>query len=112
MTVFYRLFQRAGHQPTQLWDSTRQACLVNQQQRGQIYNRKLFWDKNRTAARRARREAVEEWVNVALADLKEERHYFHEYGIEEYSPNSIARLEELATEASSILGVAARRTTL
>lgn len=72
----------------------------NKQQRGQIYNQKLVWEKSRTAARRARREAVEEWVSVALADLKEERDYLHEYGVEEYLPNSIARLEELAAEVS------------
>lgn len=72
----------------------------NKQQRGQIYNQKLAWEKIRTVARRARREAVGEWVSVALADLKEERDDLHEYGVEEYLPNGIERLEELATESS------------
>lgn len=68
----------------------------NKQQRGQMYSQKLEWEKRRTAARRARREAAGvDWVAVALADLKEERDYLDAYGVEQYLPESIARLEEL-----------------
>ncbi|KAJ4422263.1 hypothetical protein N0V82_003124 [Gnomoniopsis sp. IMI 355080] len=74
----------------------------NKQQRVQIYKQKRDWEKQRTAARRARREAVENWVAVALSDLKEERDYLAAYGVEEYLPKSIARLEELATASLSL----------
>lgn len=70
---------------------------ANKQQRGQIYRQKLDWEKKRTAARRARRETADNWVAVALSDLKEERDYLDEYGVEGYLPKSIARLEELVT---------------
>lgn len=74
----------------------------NKQQRGQIYNQKLDWEKQRTADRRARREAVGNWVAVALVDLKEERDYLAAYGVEEYLPKSIAKLEDLALKVSSV----------
>lgn len=72
----------------------------NKQQRGQIYRQKLEWEKRRTAARRARREAEDNWMAVALADLKEERDYLDAYGVEEYLPTSIARLEELVATSN------------
>ena len=65
----------------------------NAQQRNQMYRQKLAWEKGRRAARRARREEVEDWVAVALSDLKEERDYLAAYGVEGYLPRSIAKLE-------------------
>ena len=67
----------------------------NKQQRNQMYNQKLAWEKNRRQARRERRETTEDWVKVALSDLVEERDYLDAYGVEEYLPRSIAKLEEL-----------------
>ena len=67
----------------------------NKQQWNQMYAQKLEWDKERRAARRARREVAEDWVAVALADLKEERDYLAAYGVEGYLPLSIAKLESL-----------------
>lgn len=70
----------------------------NKQQRGQMYRQKLEWEKRRIAARRERREAAGvDWVAVALADLKEERDYLDAYGVEQYLPKSIARLEGLVS---------------
>jgi len=62
----------------------------NKQQRGQMYRQKLEWEKRRTAARRTRRETTDDWVAVALSDLKEERDYLDAYGVEKYLPKSIA----------------------
>jgi hypothetical protein len=65
----------------------------NAQQRNQMYRRKLAWEKDRRAKLRERREKTEDWVAVALADLKEGRDYLDQYGVEEYLPLSIQRLE-------------------
>lgn len=70
----------------------------NKQQRGQMYCQKLEWEKERREARRERREEVEDWVKVALSDLVEERDYLAKYGVENYLPKSIARLEAVAAE--------------
>jgi len=67
----------------------------NKQQRGQMYRQNLAWEKKRRQTRRERREKVKDWVKVALSDLVEERDYLDAYGVEEYLPRSIAKLEEL-----------------
>jgi hypothetical protein len=67
----------------------------NKQQRDQMYRQKLVWEKDRRQARRERREKTDDWVKVALSDLVEERDYLDAYGVEEYLPKSIAKLEEL-----------------
>ncbi|THW94168.1 hypothetical protein D6D17_08096 [Aureobasidium pullulans] len=67
----------------------------NKQQYGQLQRQKLAWENERREERRERRESVNDWVTVALQDLKEERDYLAEYGVEKYFPKSIARLEEL-----------------
>ncbi|POR34063.1 Glycoside hydrolase family 43 protein [Tolypocladium paradoxum] len=67
----------------------------NKQQLGQMYRQKLAWEKNRRQARRNRREETEDWVKVALSDLVEERDYLYAYGVKEYLPTCIAKLEEL-----------------
>lgn len=78
----------------------------NKQQRGQMYRQKLEWEKRRTAARRTRRsEACEDWVGVALADLREERDYLAAYGVEQYLPKSIARLEGFVAADGAAVGV-------
>jgi hypothetical protein len=65
----------------------------NAQQRNQMHRQKLAWEKERRAERSARREEVEDWVAVALSDLKEERDYLAAYRVEGYLPLSIAKLE-------------------
>ncbi|KAH7118406.1 hypothetical protein EDB81DRAFT_667689 [Dactylonectria macrodidyma] len=67
----------------------------NKQQRGQMYRQKLAWEKNRRQARRERREKTGDWVKVALSDLVEERDYLDAYGVKEYFPRCITKLEEL-----------------
>ena len=67
----------------------------NKQQRGQMYRQKLAWEKERRQARRERREKTEDWVKVTLSDLVEERDYLAAYGVEEYLPKCIAKLEDL-----------------
>jgi hypothetical protein len=58
-----------------------------------MYRQKIAWEKNRRAERRDRREKAEDWVAVALADLKENRDYLDQYGVEEYLPLCIEKLE-------------------
>ncbi|KAK3691316.1 hypothetical protein LTR37_018677 [Vermiconidia calcicola] len=67
----------------------------NKQQRNQMYRQKLEWEKERREARRERRVEEEDWVAVALSDLKEERHYLSQYGVRGYLPQSIAKLESI-----------------
>ncbi|KAG2168261.1 hypothetical protein JADG_008000 [Aureobasidium aubasidani] len=67
----------------------------NKQQYGQLQRQKLAWENERREEKRERRESVDDWVTVALQELKEERDYLAEYGVEKYFPKSIARLEEL-----------------
>lgn len=73
----------------------------NKQQRDQMYRQKLAWEKNRRQARRERREKAEDWVEAALSDLVEERDYLDAYGVKEYLPRCIAKLEELARMGES-----------
>ncbi|THY83693.1 hypothetical protein D6C92_09558 [Aureobasidium pullulans] len=77
---------------------------------GQLQRQKLAWENERREEKRERRESVDDWVTVALQDLKEERDYLTEYGVEKYFPKSIARLEELLgseTDAAAGAGDAA-----
>ncbi|GAB0134881.1 hypothetical protein EsDP_00003235 [Epichloe bromicola] len=67
----------------------------NKQQRGQMYVQKLAWEKKRRQARRERREQTGDWVKVALSDLVEERDYLAAYGVEEYLPRCIAKLDAM-----------------
>ncbi|KAH6871896.1 hypothetical protein B0T10DRAFT_236571 [Thelonectria olida] len=53
-------------------------------------------------ARREHREKTEDWVNVALSDLVEERDYLRAYGVKGYLPKSIAKVGELAKEARPV----------
>jgi hypothetical protein len=73
----------------------------NKQQRNQMYRQKLEWEKERRGARRQRREDVDDWVVVALSDLREERDYLAQYGVEGYLPTSISRLEEMVAARES-----------
>jgi hypothetical protein len=73
----------------------------NKQQWNQMYRQKLEWEKERRGARRQRREDVEDWVAVALSDLREERDYLEQYGVEGYLPTSISRLEEMVAARES-----------
>jgi hypothetical protein len=82
----------------------------NKQQYGQLQRQKLAWENERREEKRERRESVDDWVTVALQDLKEERDYLAEYGVEKYFPKSIAKLEELLgskTDAAAGAGDAA-----
>ncbi len=71
----------------------------NKQQRNVMYRQKLEWEKERRRARRERREIAQDWVAVALSDLKEERDYLDQYGVREYFSRCIAKLEELSTQS-------------
>lgn len=67
----------------------------NKQQRNQMANQKIDWEQERREERRKRRVECEDWVSVALADLKEERDYLDQYGVEGFFAKSIAKLEAL-----------------
>lgn len=82
----------------------------NKQQRGQMDRQYIDWEKKRREARRARREACEDWVTVALVDLVEEWDYLERFGVgtdfstlkgegsNSYLKASIAKLEALKAE--------------
>ncbi|KAF4972613.1 hypothetical protein FSARC_886 [Fusarium sarcochroum] len=63
-----------------------------------LWNEYLICEKVRREARRQRREDIDDWVTVALNDLKEDKDYLMEYGLRVYLPNSIAKLEEIRKE--------------
>ncbi|KAL6917206.1 hypothetical protein ACHAPO_005990 [Fusarium lateritium] len=65
------------------------------------YREKCNYEHNRRVARRRRREIVDDWVTVALSDLKEERDYLDPYGITGFFPKSIAKLEMIRREMST-----------
>lgn len=65
------------------------------------YWEKCNYEHNRRLARRRRREIVDDWVTVALSDLKEERDYLDEYGITGFFSKSIAKLETIRMEMST-----------
>jgi hypothetical protein len=86
----------------------------NKQQRNQIENQFIAWEKERRAARRERREQCPDWVRCALGDLVADRDYLKEYGVgvkfsrrrddEDrncYFFQSIKRLEEMIAERSA-----------
>ena len=73
----------------------------NKQQRNQIYRQKLEWENVRRNKRRERRETTEDWVAVALSDLREERDYLDKYGVEWFLPESIAKLEQLSSSRTT-----------
>lgn len=68
---------------------------------GWTYARKMKREKDRREARRDRRETTQNWVSIALSELKEDRDYLDAYGIEGYFPKSIAALEGILAEQSS-----------
>lgn len=67
---------------------------------GWTYAQKMKREKDRREARRVRRETTQDWVSIALAELKEDRDYLDAYGIEGYFPKSIAALEGILSEQS------------
>lgn len=67
----------------------------NKQQRNQMANDRIEWEHERRAERMKRRSECEDWVAVALADLKRERDYLDAYGVEGFSRDSIAKLEAI-----------------
>ncbi|THY42014.1 hypothetical protein D6C98_09062 [Aureobasidium pullulans] len=68
---------------------------------GWTYAQNIKREKDRREARRVRRETTQDWVSIALAELKEDRDYLDAYGIEGYFPKSIAALEGILSEQSS-----------
>ncbi|KPI44215.1 uncharacterized protein AB675_8836 [Cyphellophora attinorum] len=86
----------------------------NKQQRNQIQNQFIIWEKGRRAARRERREQCLDWVRCSLDDLVADRDYLKDYGVgEDFSRGrdeeernsyfflSIKRLEEMIAERSA-----------
>ncbi|THX73573.1 hypothetical protein D6D04_08461 [Aureobasidium pullulans] len=67
---------------------------------GWTYAQKMKREKDRREARRVRRETTQDWVSIALAELKEDRDYLDAYGIEGHFPKSIAALEGILSEQS------------
>ncbi|THV78907.1 hypothetical protein D6C85_09810 [Aureobasidium pullulans] len=67
---------------------------------GWTYAQKMKREKDRREVRRVRRETTQDWVSIALAELKEDRDYLDAYGIEGYFPKSIAALEGILSEQS------------
>ena len=66
----------------------------NKQQYNQMYSQRMDWEKERRAERRLRRETCEDWVGVALQDLKEERDHLDQYGVNGCLPKSIKMLDD------------------
>lgn len=75
------------------WDY--EAGWPNKQQRNQIANHRIEWEAERRQLRRERRADCDDWIAVALEDLKEERDYLDQYGVEGFFAKSIAKLEAL-----------------
>ena len=67
----------------------------NKQQRNQMANDRIEWEAERRQLRRERRADCDDWIAVALEDLKEERDYLDRYGVEGFFKKSIAKLEAL-----------------
>ncbi|CZT21942.1 uncharacterized protein RCC_07809 [Ramularia collo-cygni] len=67
----------------------------NKQQRNEMANDRIDWEHERRAERMKRRMECEDWVTVALADLKGERDYLDAYGVEGFFEKSIAKLEAI-----------------
>ncbi|KAL2029603.1 hypothetical protein VTO58DRAFT_108795 [Aureobasidium pullulans] len=67
---------------------------------GWTYAQKMKREKDRREARRVRRETTQDWVSIALAELKGDRDYLDAYGIEGYFPKSIAALKGILSEQS------------
>lgn len=65
----------------------------NKQQRNAMQRQSFEWEKQRRVERRNRRESTEDWVACALNDLKEDRDFLDQYGVDGYFPRSIARLQ-------------------
>jgi len=58
-------------------------------------------EHDKREAKVQRRLKCNDWVSVALVDLKEERDYLAEYGVEKFFPLSVAKLAELDAARSS-----------
>ncbi|VTO85115.1 unnamed protein product [Fusarium graminearum] len=65
------------------------------------YWEKCNYEHNRRIARRRWREIVDDWVTVALSDLKDERDYLDLYGITGFFPESIAEFEAIRMQMST-----------
>ncbi|CAG1960443.1 unnamed protein product [Fusarium graminearum] len=65
------------------------------------YWEKCNYEHNRRIARRRWREIVDDWVTVALNDLKDERDYLDLYGITGFFPESIAEFEAIRMQMST-----------
>ncbi|KAG8352605.1 hypothetical protein FVEN_g9412 [Fusarium venenatum] len=65
------------------------------------YWEKCNYEHTRRVARRRQRDIVDDWVTVALSDLKEERDYLDEYSMTGFFPKSIAKLEMICREIST-----------
>lgn len=48
-----------------------------------------------------RRLACDDWITIALSDLKEEKKYLEDYGVEEYFEKSIKALENMDAARSA-----------
>lgn len=87
------------------WDSDKADVGVfetgrpNKQQRGWLEAARSEWNLEWRKARRARRETTEDWVSVALADLKPEWTELESYGTENFFPEAIEKLEKMRTNA-------------
>ncbi|KAF7191023.1 hypothetical protein HII31_07647 [Pseudocercospora fuligena] len=67
----------------------------NKQQRKEMVDQKYGWEEDRREQRLKRRLECDDWISVALSDLKETRDYLDQYGVEGFFENSIAKLEEM-----------------
>ncbi|KAK6711211.1 hypothetical protein SNK05_005638 [Fusarium graminearum] len=65
------------------------------------YWEKCTYEHNRRIARRRWREIVDDWVTIALSDLKDERDYLDLYGITGFFPESIAEFEAIRMQMST-----------
>ena len=65
----------------------------NAPQQNQMERQRHAWEKERREERRQRRGECDDWVAVALSDLKEERDYLDQYGVEGCLSLSIAKVE-------------------
>ncbi|EME83174.1 uncharacterized protein MYCFIDRAFT_174653 [Pseudocercospora fijiensis CIRAD86] len=82
----------------------------NKAQRKEMFNQRYDWEEDRREQRLERRLECGDWISIALSDLKENRHYLDQYGVEGFFKDSIAKLQELDTAPMLLFVLITQRT--
>ena len=79
----------------ELIDQRGVVCWTDASAQGIGLYQKYGWEEDRREQRLKRRLECEDWISVALSDMKENRDYLDQYGVDGFFKNSIAKLEEM-----------------